>query len=296
MSEERKKWTGISKKIAYFVLIIIVLYFSFKLAIFYIPFVLAFIISLIMEPAIKKLMKKFKLSRKFSSIIIFLIVFGTILGFLSWGIVTLITEATKLSSNFNEYYENISKLILSVINNMKMNLPEQVIQILEITINSLLQNASGYLQQFLGNIIKFFTTIPTIAIYFAVTILALYFICTDKIYMIDEIEHHLPEKWVKELAIKLKEITKTLGGYLKAQLILILISFAISLIRIIYNVFCWIKCRFSIINSIRNRVCRCSANFRIWCSNDTMGYCFRNKWRFSAWTFYNCFTYYNECN
>ena len=199
MSEERKKWTGISKKIAYFVLIIIVLYFSFKLAIFYIPFVLAFIISLIMEPAIKKLMKKFKLSRKFSSIIIFLIVFGTILGFLSWGIVTLITEATKLSSNFNEYYENISKLILSVINNMKMNLPEQVIQILENTINSLLQNASGYLQQFLGNIIKFFTTIPTIAIYFAVTILALYFICTDKIYMIDELEHHLPEKWVKEI-------------------------------------------------------------------------------------------------
>ena len=95
---------------------------------------------------------------------------------------------------------------------------------------SILQKASNYLQMFLENLIKFFTSIPIIMIYFAVTILSLYFICTDKIYMIDELEHHLPEKWVKEIAIHLKQITKTLGGYLKAQLILILISFVICLI------------------------------------------------------------------
>ena len=63
-----------------------------------------------------------------------------------------------------------------------------------------------------------------------VFILSLYFICTDKIYMIDELEHHLPEKWVKQISTHLKQIVKTLGGYLKAQLILILISFIISLI------------------------------------------------------------------
>ncbi len=230
MSEEHKRWTCISKKILSFIFIIIAIFCSLKIAVFYIPFVIAFIISLMMEPAIRKLMKKFKLSRRISSIIMFIIVFGIILGLLIWGIVTLISEVTNLSSNFNEYYENISEVIQNLINNLRLKLPEQVTVILRDITSSFLQRLSGFLQQFLGNILKFFTSIPTIAIYFAVTILALYFICTDKIYMIDELEHHLPEKWVKEIAIHLKEITKTLGGYLKAQLVLILISFVISLI------------------------------------------------------------------
>ena len=48
--------------------------------------------------------------------------------------------------------------------------------------------------------------------------------------MLDELEHHLPEKWMKTLTVNLKKIIKSLGGYLKAQGILILISFIISVI------------------------------------------------------------------
>ena len=54
--------------------------------------------------------------------------------------------------------------------------------------------------------------------------------CIDKIYMLDQIEHHLPEKWVKKLTLHLKALIKSLGCYLKAQAKLILISFVISLI------------------------------------------------------------------
>ena len=226
-------WTRVPKKIFYFVLTIILIFLSLKLAVFYMPFLIAFIISLLIEPAIKKLMNKFKLSRKVSSIIIFIIVFGTILGLLIWGIVTTVSEATNLLSNFDVYYGRISSGIENIINKLKtnrINTSEQMTQIIQDTSNSILQKISIVLQDFLSNLIKFFTSIPSIAIYFAVTILALYFICTDKIYMIDELEHHLPEKWVKEIAIHLREITRTLGGYLKAQLTLILISFVISLV------------------------------------------------------------------
>lgn len=43
-------------------------------------------------------------------------------------------------------------------------------------------------------------------------------------------EHHLPEIWVKKLYKHLKEIITALGKYLKAQALLILISFIISVI------------------------------------------------------------------
>lgn len=78
--------------------------------------------------------------------------------------------------------------------------------------------------------LEWITSIPTIGVYFAVTFLSLYLICTDKVYIIDQIEHHLPEIWVKKLYKHLKEIVSVLGKYLKAEAILVLISFIISLI------------------------------------------------------------------
>ena len=226
-------WTSVIKKLLYIILIVALLILSLKLAVFYLPFLIAFIISLIIEPSIKKIMKLFKLSRKLSSIIVFILVFGTILGLLIWGIITIVSEANNLLTGFNGYYEKIYNQFQSIIKNLnfeKLNISNQITQMFQDTGISILQKISVYLQGFLSNLIKIFTSIPTITIYFAVTILSLYFICTDKIYMIDELEHHMPEKWVREIAIHLRQITKTLGGYLKAQITLIIISFVISLI------------------------------------------------------------------
>lgn len=233
MLNENTYWTRIVKKVIYLIIVFVLIIGMLKLSIFYMPFLIAFVISLIMEPAIKKLMEKFKLSRKISSIIMFVIVFGTILGLLIWGISTIVSEASNLLSSFNDYYEKINNVFQDLIKSIdfgRLKISNEIMQIFQDTTISLLQKFSLYLQRFLTQLIKFVTSIPTIAIYFAVTVLSLYFICTDKIYMIDELEHHLPEKWVKEIAKHLKQVTKTLGGYLKAQLTLIVISFVISLI------------------------------------------------------------------
>lgn len=226
-------WTSVLKRIVYLILIIIGLILTFKLSIFYMPFLIAFIISLVMEPGIKLLMNKLKLSRKISAIIIFIITFGTIIGLLIWGITTIVSESTHLLVGFNEYYDKIYNQIQNIISRFdfsKLNIPTEVLDIAQDTVFSMLQKVSQIAQEFLNNLLKIVTGIPTFAIYFVVTILALYFICTDKIYMLDELEHHLPEKWMKKITIHLKKIIKTLGGYLKAQVILILISFVISVI------------------------------------------------------------------
>lgn len=80
MADNIKYWSNVLKKIFYVILVILGIYFGYKFAVFYMPFLIAFIISTIMEPAIRFLMKKFNFSRKLSSIIIFLITFGIIIG------------------------------------------------------------------------------------------------------------------------------------------------------------------------------------------------------------------------
>ena len=233
MSEKNIYWANVLKKVFCLILIILGIILSLKLAVFYMPFLVAFIISLIMEPVIRWIMKKTKLTRKVSSIIVFILVFGTILGFLIWGIVTIVSESTNLLSGFNGYYEKIYNQAQTIVNNIdleKLHIPNEVFQMVKDTGFSMLQKISVYLQEFLSGLVKILTSMPTIAIYFAVFILSLYFICTDKIYMLDEFEHHFPEKWVKQITNHLRDITKTLGGYLKAQATLILISFIISVI------------------------------------------------------------------
>lgn len=74
------------------------------------------------------------------------------------------------------------------------------------------------------------TSIPTIAIYTTITLIATYFICVDRLYILDQLEHHLPKTWVKKIGIHLREIISILGGYLKAQAILIIIAFIIVLV------------------------------------------------------------------
>ena len=233
MSQEKRYWTSMLKKIGYIVFTVLVIILLLKLALFYMPFLIAFIVSLIMEPAIKWIMNNLKLSRRCSSIIVFIIIFGSMVGLLIWGITTIVSEATELLSGFNGYYEKASNELQFLINKFKfekIKLSGEMANMLQNTAFSILQKISVYIQNILTNLLKMFSSIPIIVIYFIVFILALYFICTDKIYMIDELEHHLPEKWVKKIGVHTREISSALGGYLKAEILLILISFVISLI------------------------------------------------------------------
>lgn len=226
-------WTRVFNRILYVILILLGLFLAFKLAVFYMPFLIAFIIYLLMEPLIRWIMKKTKLNRKASSIIIFIIVSGIILGGLTWGIVTLFSEASNLLNDLNIYIEKAYSLFQKLLNNVdfgKIKLPEEISTILQNSTGDILGTISTWIRNFLNGLIDIVTSIPTIAIYFSITVIALYLMCVDKIYMIDQIEHHLPKTWVMRVGKHVRELTKTLGGYLKAEATLILVSFVISLI------------------------------------------------------------------
>lgn len=226
-------WTKVIRKIIVALVSIFFIYIGFKLAIFYLPFLIAFLISLLLEPIIRFMMKKIKLRRKQSSIITILIIMGFIIGLLVWGITSLISEGNNLLNNLNEYIEiatNKIQLLIEKINIHRFNIPETILQTIQNSSNDLINSASAWLKSTLINGLNIITSIPTISIYFVITFLSLYFICSDKVYMIDQLEHHLPEIWVKKMYKHVKEIVKVLGNYLKAQFELILISFLISLV------------------------------------------------------------------
>lgn len=225
-------WTRVTKNILYVILLIIGLYLSLKLSIFYMPFFIAFIISLIIEPLIKFIMKKTKLTRRTSSIIIFIIVSLIILGLLAWIIITLFSESSSLLQGLNDYVDKAYVQIQDLtkeFNFDKIKLSDEILNIVQESSGDFLQTISNWLRNALNGLLDIVTKLPEIAICVGITILALYFICVDKIYILDQIEYHLPRAWVKRLNNHLKDLIQTLGGYLRAEATLILVSFLISL-------------------------------------------------------------------
>lgn len=276
-------WTRVLKNILYVVLILVGLYIALKLSIFYMPFLVAFIISLMIEPVIKKIMKKTNLTRRTSSIIIFVIVSLIIIGSLSWLLITLFSEASNLLQSLNDNFDklyNQFKNIISYFNFDNIKLSNEILEVIQNSTGDFLVTASDWLRNILNSLIDFVTSIPSIAICIGITVLALYFICVDKIYILDQIEHHLPKLWVKKISIHLKELIQTLGGYLKAEITLILVSFIISLIGLYILQIIGFNIQYPLLMALFIGFVDALPILRFRHCDDTMGYYLCFKWRF----------------
>lgn len=226
-------WGKVLKNIVVLALTVLGVYLGFKLAIFYMPFLVAFIIALTLEPCIRFVMRKTKLKRKASSILVFVIAIIIIVGLLIWAGATIVSEASNLLTSLNEYFEKGYALVqdmLSKIDFSRLQIPENIMNTIQESAMEFLGTLTEWAKNALTGAINFLTSIPTIGVYMVVTLLSLYFMCVDKVYMIDQLEHHLPQTWVRKIGVHLKGLVKSLGGYLKAELTLVLISFVISVI------------------------------------------------------------------
>lgn len=271
-------WTRVFKRILYVVFILVGLYIGLKLSVFYMPFLVAFIISLMVEPAIKFIMRKTNLTRRTSSIIIFVIVSLIILGTLTWLIITLFSESSSLLQGLNNYFDKAYiqfQSLISTFNYDKIHLSSEVLSVIENSTEDLLTTASNWLRGALTGLINFITSLPSIAICIGITVVALYFICVDKIYILDQIEYHLPKVWVKKIRVHLKDLIDSLGGYLKAEATLILVSFIVSLIGLYILEFSGFNVQYPLLMALFIGFVDALPILRIRNSNDSMGYFMR---------------------
>ncbi len=226
-------WKKVTKRLLTLAITIVGIYFAIKMAVFYMPFLIAFIISVMVEPLIRKLSKKINITRKTSAILVLAFVFAIIVGLLILGITVFIDEGSNLLGSLNSYIDQGYGYIMNYIDKIKfdeLQISDQVMNIIKNSATNLLNSISEWIAHFLTSIISIISSIGTVGIYTVITILATYFICADRLYILDQIEHHFPRDWVKKFSRNIKKIIESLGGYLEAQIILIFINFILVLI------------------------------------------------------------------
>lgn len=245
-------WSKVGKRIFSLTLTILLLYLVLKMSIFYLPFLIAFVLALFIEPLIKFLMKHFKWTRRLSSLLVISIAIIALIGIIGWGSATLFTESSKLLEGSDNYFDKAKNMINDLTNNdvLMEKLPGELKESIENSEADYIHSITTWITNTLNRIKNWIAKIPNLLMTFFFAIGALYFMCTDKIYMIDQLEHHLPDEWMRKLTVHIREITKSLGKYLKAEGTLILISFIISLIGFVAFKFFGLNIQYPLITAI----------------------------------------------
>ena len=172
------------------------------------------------------------------------------MGGLIWGITTLVSESANLLQGLNNYTEKAYIKMQEIINNLdisKIKLSNELLTLIQNSSQEILDSLYLWGSKALSSTVNSLTRIPTIAIYVVITILSLYFICTDKIYILDFAEYHMPKSWVKKVGNHVREITQCLGAYLKAELTLVFVSFIISLMGFYIFIFIGLNVKYPLL-------------------------------------------------
>ncbi|MBR4173698.1 MAG: sporulation integral membrane protein YtvI [Clostridia bacterium] len=215
-----------------------IMQFLWSLFLVFIPFILAYIVSLVANGLADALQKRFRLPRSLAAIlVIFLtvVVLGGILGGIVWKI---IDEIKQIYENFPSIYQGIQGSWDRLSRNLS-DIVEQLPDNIQLSIESLYEQFMNGLANLFKDV-KIFRTagniakrLPSILISVITFVLSLYFMISDS----EEVAEFLRKYTPKPLQIRVsqlkKEVKRYLGGYLKAQLIMMSISFVIILIGLL---------------------------------------------------------------
>lgn len=235
MEKDTSYYTKIIAKVIILALIIGGIFLSYKLAIFYIPFIIAMIIAACVEPIIKFFMKFAKMKRKIASIISLILLVVVIGGILVGGISKIITEATSLLSNMNQYFDNVYDWGLQLVKDVKegnINIPEPLAQGLQSSLTGIIDGIKNIVISLLTGVINIISSVPNMITYSFITILAIIFICFDKEYIPNTIRSQIPKKWFERIKQIISEMCNVSIKYIKAEAKLSFICFIWVLIAL----------------------------------------------------------------
>ncbi|NMB33798.1 MAG: sporulation integral membrane protein YtvI [Clostridium sp.] len=201
---------------------------TLKFSVYIAPFILAFAVSASIEPLIRFLTKKAKLSRKSATIISLLLVATTIIMFMLLIISRLYKEIGSLVNGRPQYlveiYRNISGLVNKALE-IYFDLPEDIILGITNMLSNFSDSISKILDSFLKGIYNTAISIPQMFVFIIVTILATYFLSSDRDRISEFIENNFPKSFLKKMASIKNNIFLAFFGYVRAQLILMCITF-----------------------------------------------------------------------
>ncbi len=213
--------------------VFVLVFGAISLGIYFWPFVIGIVLATLLEKPVEAVVKKTKIPRKIIGTIFVFLTFLIIGAVIALAITSLVNEAITLSGKIPNIYENLRieyKTVYTSITDLLDKTPTAVSDsIYNIGLN-ILSKLAELTTKLANAIVNFIMFVPNILIYIIVTLLATLFLVIDRRTITKFMTDILPNSWVKKITDVIAKCFTSLGGYLKALLILITVTFVELLI------------------------------------------------------------------
>ena len=200
------------------------------------PFIAALVFSLVMEPIVTFLQQKARLPRGLAVFLTMLLVFGGLGFILTILLVKLVAELILLSHSLPGAMAELMVYAEDLLNQameIYINLPPYITTSVEQNITSVTASIQSLVTSVANAIIYYLSVVPGVVVLFMVSAIATYFLARDRKIIARRIYELIPAPWNEKIAFVIGEVTAGFGGYVKAQLIIMLISMTISIIGLL---------------------------------------------------------------
>lgn len=226
--EKSKYYKKIGMKLLVLLFILVACFLLYKLAIFYMPFIIAIIVSICIEPMVNFFMKRLKFNRKLACSISLLLVISILGGLIALATTKLIVECTSLITDSNDHFKQIYDSVIFFINEAQEGrtlIPQEIVELIKNSAGGIIDAAEQVAVNTGKSILSKVGSIPTMITYTIITILAIIFTCFDKQFVMNQIKSQVPTKWVNKIKEVYNEMCSVTWNYIKAEVKLSFICF-----------------------------------------------------------------------
>ncbi|MGB7606205.1 MAG: sporulation integral membrane protein YtvI [Lutisporaceae bacterium] len=232
-----ERYLGYLFKGLIYLIVIVLIYLSGKILFTYFtPFITALFLAMLIEPLVK-LFQRLKLGRGFSVVLSIILFLGSFISLSAFAIARLVFELKDLYNSLPNYYNDVYNLIDMFIQratefylqltpgatNILKDFLDTTFDKLKIVVGQMLTQTPSSTFSFIGKLSGFL-------LYLIVTLLATFFLSKDKDIIIGFIYRQLSPSWKEKVLSLKKDLFQALAGFLKAQMILLSVTFLESYI------------------------------------------------------------------
>jgi sporulation integral membrane protein YtvI len=237
MREFYKKNWDLMINLGILIATLIIAYIAFKLVVpYFLPFVLGLTLALAMDPLVR-LFLRLKTSRAIATGLALLVTVGAS-GVLLWlAISTLIWELARFIASL-PYFSVIIKeqalLLIQKIQSFSEGLPPEFVTQLDRNTEKLSEVLSNTLSLLASESLRLITNLPNQLLIVVIMLVATYFISKDLVKIKKRIANAIPEEFHCKLKFMADDLYRASIGYIKAQIILALISALVIMIGLAF--------------------------------------------------------------
>lgn len=220
-------------KILLIILIFIGIYIFFTKIIYYmLPFIIAWFLSVLIEPLVSFLKNFFRLPRWLSSLISLFCFIIVIIFLLQTIITNLVIQLNQLYEQISQNPEILKILEIKIIEKLDniTAIPIPTLTTIENRLDVFVNSLYSLLKTSVFYLLNTLKLIPHLFIFSLITVISTFFISKDRESIEKFINRQIPNSISEKINTIKKDIWSTFYGFLKAELIIISITFSISLI------------------------------------------------------------------